>query len=74
MDYFKSPRSGPRETPLGSGIHHKASRENDVQGNVMIRIGVGQETCIRDKDMDPKITQLSELNMSGREAAFNVLV
>ena len=53
MDDTESPPSMPRDTPLGSGIHHKASRENDVRDNVMIGIGVGRETCIRDKDIDP---------------------
>ena len=48
----KSPLSGPRDTPFGSGIHHKASREIDVPDNIMVEIGVGQETCIWDKDMD----------------------
>ena len=47
------------DTHFGSGIHHKASRENDVRendvrDNVMVRIRVGRETCIRDKDMDPE--------------------
>ena len=54
MDYTKSPRYGSRDTPFGSGIHHKASQENDVWDNVMVGIDVGRETCIRDKDMDPK--------------------
>ena len=53
MDYTKSPQTRPRDTPFGSGIHHKASQENDVPGNVMVGIGVGRKTCIRDKDMDP---------------------
>ena len=52
VDYTKSPRSGPRDTVFKSEIHHKASRENDVRDNVMVGIGVGRETCIRDKDMD----------------------
>ena len=55
MNYTKSPRSGPWDTTWGSGIHHKASRENDIWDNVMVGIGVGWETCIRDKDMDPRI-------------------
>ena len=54
MDYTKFPQSRPQDTPFGSGIHHKASRENDVKDNVMVRIGVGWETYIRDKDMDRK--------------------
>ena len=53
MDYTKSPRSGPQDAPLGSGIHHKASRENDFWCNVMVGLGVGRETCIQDKDMNP---------------------
>ena len=53
MDYTKFPQSRPQDTPFGSGIHYKASRENDVRDNVMAGIGVGRETCIRDKDMDP---------------------
>ena len=56
MDYTKSPRSELRDTPFGSGIHHKASRENDVRDNVMVGNGVCLETCIRDKDLDPGFT------------------
>ena len=29
------------------------SWENDVWDNVMVGIGVGRETCIREKDMEP---------------------
>ena len=56
MDYTKSPLSGPRDPSFGSGIHHKTSRENDIMDNVMVGIGVGQKTCICDKDMDPALT------------------
>ena len=55
MEYTKSPWSRLQDTPFGSGIHHMASRENDVQDNVMVGNGVGLEKCIRDKDMDPKV-------------------
>ena len=37
----------------GSEVHDKDSQENDVRDNVMVGIDVDQETCIRDKDMDP---------------------
>ena len=58
MDYTNTPRSGPWDTPFWSGIHHKASRENNLRDNVMVGIGVGWVTCIRDKDMDPKATHI----------------
>ena len=41
--------------------------ENDVQDNVMVGIGVGLETCIRDKDMDPKV-----LYHFGRRKTYSV--
>ena len=53
MDNTKSPWSGPRNPSGVESIHHKASRENDVPHNVMVGIGIGWETYIRDKDMDP---------------------
>ena len=62
MDYTTSPRSGPQETPFGSGIHHKASRESDVLDNFIVQIGVGQETCIQDKDIDPLMKLANEEN------------
>ena len=46
MDDTKSPWSGPWDTPFGSGIHPKASLENDVQDIVMVGIDVGWETCV----------------------------